>query len=459
MQEVISNLGMNGEGVCKVNNEVIFVPFALPDETVEGIIINNKNKFSIGKVTNIVNASKFRAEPKCPYFKKCGGCALQHYEYEKQLEFKTNLVQDTLKKVGNITTNVKPCVASNLQYNYRNKASFPVVKEDGETKIGMFRVGSHNLVELNYCPLQQSKINKLLMLTKEFVNKFKISGFNEKNNSGILKHLVARELNNSLIVTLVTTTRKFPHLDEFVNILKQNFESVGLNLNINNLNNNVILSNEYVHVFGISELSCYDNEIKYQVSSASFYQVNNFIKDLIYKKVLNNIEQNSVVIDAYSGAGLLSSMISKKCNTVYGIEIVKQATENANNLKRANNITNLININGDCAEKLPILVNKIKENCNNLTIVLDPPRKGCDKKVLDAIKKVKPNKIIYVSCSPISLARDLNILMETETSLINNNLNISSESPYVIKEVEPYDMFPQTPNVETVVILEKKDAN
>lgn len=435
---IVDNLGMNGEGVARIDNQVVFVPFVLPKEQVEGIVINDKSSFLIGKAVNIKDYNKYRVEPKCPYFTRCGGCNLQHLDYEQQLKFKTELVKDTLKKVGNIEFKVEECVASNKEYNYRNKASFPVAKVLNKTQIGMFRNGTHNLVEIDYCPLQKTKINKLIEITKQFIEKYNIQGYNEKTKTGILKHLVARELQNSLLITLVATTNKIPNLKEYIKMLSDNFESFGLNININKLNNNVILSNKFEHVYGLKYLNCENNGIKFPISSASFYQVNDFIKDEIYNKVLNFIDENTVVIDAYSGAGLLSSLISKKAKWVYGIEIVQQATENADVLKQVNNITNLTNINGDCEVKLPEIIKQIN---NSVIVVLDPPRKGCDRNVLETIKNNNVEKIIYISCSPISLARDLKILLD------NTN--------YQINLVQPFDMFPQTKNVETLVVLNK----
>lgn len=434
----ITNLGIDGEGVAKINGQVVFVPFALPDEIVDGIIINDKKNYLIGKVTNIQNSSNDRVISPCKYFKKCGGCNLQHYSYQKQLEFKTKLVKDTLLKVGQIDFAPQMCNASDLQYGYRNKASFPVLEINGKAEIGMFRPASHSLVEIDKCLLQKELINKLILVTKKWLDDYNVSAYNEQTKQGLIKHLVARELDDSILVTLVCTSFNVPYLKEYENLLKQNFKSFGLNLNLNALNNNVILGSSYKHICGLDKLNVCSFNVNHNVSSASFYQVNNYIKDKIYSLVLDNINSNSVVIDAYSGAGLLSSIIAKKAKFVYGVEIVKQATENANELVKLNNITNLKNINGDCSLVLPKLVKQIKEDS---IVVLDPPRKGCDKKVLESLLTSKPNKIIYIACSIISLSRDLKILL--------------GGGDYKLKQVVPFDMFPQTSNVETVAVLEK----
>lgn len=462
----IEKLGMNGEGVARANNEVVFVPFALPNEQVKCKCINAKNKFAIMKVEEIISSSPDREAPPCPYFKKCGGCDIQHLIYNKQLEFKTNLVKETLLKVGNIDYDVEPCEFSKNQYNYRNKASFPIVLDDGY-KIGMYRVNSHNLVDIDYCYLQKDDINKVLRITKQWLNSvyssitqnindtesyyqdntlFKSSRkdivnknfINDtKSQYGRLKHLVIRNIDDKLLITLVATNDNIFKIDEYIDLLKENFSDFGLNININTKDNNVILSNKYTHIYGNKDLSFVSDEIKLKITNASFYQVNDYIKDKIYEDVKNAVKDD-VVIDAFSGAGLLTAKLSTKAKKVYGIEIVEDAVKSANQLMKDNNINNVQNICGDCTKELPKLIENIK---GQVSVVLDPPRKGCDRKVLESLLKCKPNKIIYIACSPISLSRDAKILVESGL--------------YKITKVKPYDMFPQTKNVETLMILEK----
>lgn len=429
----IDKLGMNGEGVGRVDNQVVFVPFALPNEKVKTICINNKNKFAIMKVTDVISASSDRIVPPCPYFKKCGGCDLQHLKYEKQLEFKTNLVKETLLKVGKIDTTIEPCEKSK-EYGYRNKASFPIVNENGY-HIGMYRVNSHNLVDIDYCYLQKDSINKVLSVTKQWLNT--LNENETQSHNAKLKHLVIREIDGKILITLVVSDKKVYKLDDYVKLLQNNFDDFGLNLNINKLDNNVILSNEYIHIYGNKDINIETNGVRQSINNASFYQVNDDIKDKIYQFVTNKLKDD-VIIDAFSGAGLLTSYLSKKAKKVYGLEIVRQASQSADLLIKQNNITNVENICGDCSETLPKLVRKINDS---VSVVLDPPRKGCDKKVLEALIVSKPNKIVYIACSPISLARDVNILL--------------SSGLYKITCVKPFDMFPETKNVETVMVLEK----
>ena len=429
----IIDMNNDGYGIAKVDGEVVFVPYTLPGEEVEATIINTKNKFAIAKADRIISASAHRVEAKCPYFGKCGGCSLQHLSYEKQLEFKTKLVKDTLKKFGNIDADVLPCVAS-PQWRYRNKNALPA-----NGSLGMYRKNSHNVIEIEDCLIAQKWFPTLLKVVKDFIKKYDISLYDEEKKSGLIKHLVTRSLNNQILITIVINGESLPHSDMLIKDLSRCFKNFGLNLNINTLNSNVIFSNKWKYIYGLKELPDCSNGIEYSISNASFMQINDSIKSSIYDKILSLIDNNDTVIDAYSGAGLLSAMISKKAKSCYGIEVIPQTTANANELARKNNLSNLTNINGDCAVELPKLIQDLKDET---TVVLDPPRKGCDKRVIDAISGSKPNKIIYLSCSPDTLARDLKNLLTT--------------TKYNIQFVQPYDMFPNTPHVETLAYLIKE---
>ena len=421
----IIGLSNNVFGIGKVNPDTFFIPYSLPSEKIEATIINAKNRFTIGKVDKVINPSTDRVPAPCPYFEKCGGCSLQHLDYQKQLEFKTKLVKDTLKRFGNIETEVQPCISSQ-QWRYRNKIALPA-----NSVLGMFRKNSHNIIKIDDCMITQEWVRPLLKIFNEYIKENNISLYDEQSKQGVIKNLVARSLNDQLLITAVITVNDLPCKDILVEKLKKQFPNFGLNININKLNNNVILSNSWKHIYGLKELKGNDFDVSYTVSNASFMQVNDEIKLAIYEKVLSLITEEETVIDSYSGAGLLSAITSKKAKRCYGIEIIKEATENANKLTKDNNIINLNNINGDCGKELPSLIKRLENE--QFTVVLDPPRKGCDKSVIEALSLSKPNKIIYISCSPDTLARDLKPLLE-------NNL-------YKIQFVQPYDMFPNTPHV------------
>ena len=433
----IEDVGMDGEGIAKVDGQVVFVPFALLDEEVEIQIINTKTKFAIGKIVNIIKQSELRVEPLCPHFFKCGGCDIQHISYEKQLRFKENSLKNTLKKVGGIDFKINPIVANDKEFEYRNKVALPVVNQNGKTQIGMYRKNSHKIVEIDNCLIQEPFVKKLIDITNKYILENNIVGYDEELHTGILRHIVARCYNNKILVTLVSTTKNLKNLNAYAKMLEENFDEFGLELNINNKRTNVIMGNETIHILGIDVLNVEEMGVKYSVSNSSFMQVNNYIRNAIYTHVLSLISNSDIILDLYSGAGVLTAMLSKKAKEVYGVEIVSSSVENANNLMVLNNITNVTNILGDVEVELQKLSKKLN---GNFSVVLDPPRKGISEKVVETLNKTKPQKIIYISCNPATLSRDLKNLTQ--------NFDILS--------ITPFDMFPQTKHLETVVELKLK---
>lgn len=434
----ITNYGCNAEGVAKIDGQIVFLPYTLVGEEVTATIINDKSKFAIAKAISINNKNDARTTAPCPYFTRCGGCQLQHAKYDHALKVKTQIVQDAISNIGKIDFKINNCISSDNEYQYRNKISMPI--NPSTRKLGMFRTSSHKIVDIEKCELQKPLINKLIQVFNNYLNLSKTSIYDENTKQGTLKHLVAREIDNNLLVTVVINDDDLKDKKLLADLLKQNFESFGLNLNINKQHNNVILSDKFIEVCGLTQIQITENGITYFINNKSFLQVNNYIKNKIYSKVFEEIF-NTVVVEGYSGAGLLSAMMAKHAKHVYGIEIIKPATELANLLKSANKISNLTNINGDCQKELPKLINSLNLD-NDFYVVVDPPRKGVDKNSLDAICSSKPKKIIYISCNPSTLARDLNIIL--------------SSGIYEVSEITPYDMFPQTKHVETLAILKLK---
>lgn len=427
-----------GYGVARHEGFVIFVPFAIVSEIVKVHIIKTTKSYAVGKIIEITKPSEERRVPLCLVYGKCGGCALQHISYEGALKIKKTIVEDALRKIGGFNDIIiQDCVPSNKEYDYRNKAAFPLfVNEEGKLEICMFRNLSHNPVYINDCSISDNLIDKISKIFKDFANvNYELKDLKR------MRYLVLRVIDNKVLMVIVSDKEVKNVTNLYLTIQeKANLEpgSLGIYYCKKSKDNNVILEGEIKHLLGIENIKTKINNIFVEISPLSFFQVNIDIMNKIYAKVIQNIDKNEVVIDAYSGAGLLSSLIAQKAKQVYGIEIVLDATKNANELKTMNKIANLININGDASVEVPKLINNIKEN---FTVVLDPPRKGADEKVLNSIILSKPSKIIYVSCNPASLARDLKILCD---------------GGYELKEVCPFDMFPQTAHVETFVRLEKR---
>lgn len=445
---VIEKLGAFGEGVAHDDGKVVFIKGALPGEVVLAQPELVKKSFTKAKLIKVLEPRPDRIKPLCKYIEECGGCSLQHLSYDAQLKLKVQTVKETLLKVGSIDVEIDKAVPSKNILRYRNKLSFPVRGK----RVGMYAENSHNVVDIDDCLLQKEWNVELIKALRQFMKDFKLSGYNEK--SGDIRHIVAREKNGSKCITLVTS--EHIKVNGFIDYIP--FDNYVLYQNVNSQNNNVILSDEFYLIGG--------KGVYPDFHPASFYQVNDDIEEALYADVLSECEGGNVV-DAYCGAGNLTLMIASKANFVYGIEICKQAVYEAK--ERANNrkIWNAEFICGDCKTEFLTLSKKIKEKNNanqtdnggemselldkckesdgvnadkEITVVFDPPRKGVDESTLVAALELAPQKIVYVSCNPATLARDLKTLLPA----------------YTIQKINIYDMFPQTKHVETMIVLQRK---
>lgn len=444
----IQNLGANGEGVAVLDDMPIFIPFALPNEKVKIKILKVLKNFCYAKLLEVLDSSKDRVEPKCPVFTKCGGCQLQHLDYAKQLEFKRELVANNFKKFANLSFDVSECEPSKNEYDYRNKLSLPVGvnyqkmgdKIIPQNVLGLYAINSNRIVPTNTCDITGEWCKELVCIALEYLEKSGEKSFDNTMQTGNIKHLVARYLDGNLMLTVVSKLGKIKSPNLLIDLLKTKFQNFSLFVNTNSKNTNVILSEKFELLYGSSTQKLNTYGINYEISPQSFLQVNFDIQNKIYQLVLDNIESNTQVINAYSGAGLLTAILSQKAKQVYGVEIAKSAHDNANKLALDNNIGNITNICADCAVEMPLLAKKL--DLSNLMVVLDPPRKGCDERVLQSILEASPKTIIYISCNSATLARDVKLLMDSKQ--------------YKIDFIKPFDMFPQTRNVETVLKLSKK---
>lgn len=417
METKIFDYGMNGEGVGKVDGKVILVQNALLDEIVDFEIFEDNKNYSLGKLNNIISSSKNRQIPRCPYFNVCGGCQLQHMTYDEQLRFKTLNIKKTIKKICNLEIEVKDCVACSNVFNYRNKMSFSVKNNKG----GLLKHNSNDIVEITQCPLTSGNINKILGIFKKYIKQNKIKD---------VKNLVVRDINNQILVGVVT--KQHINLLPFFEALSSQFDQIGVYEVINTRKDSVVLSGKTYHVAGIKEIQINNFNLTYSVDLLGFHQTNLEIQNKLYEKVLEYVDENSTVLNGFSGQGLLSAIIAKKAKQVIGIEINKSSHLSAEKLKKENKISNLKNICGDFFKEIKNL--KAKTD----TLILDPTKKGCGKQVMQEINGFE--NIIYISCNPIALCKDLNVIKEN----------------YIIEEIIPFDMFPNTVNVETLVKLKRK---
>ena len=416
METKIFDYGMNGEGVAKIDGKIALVENALIDEDVDIEIVEDNKNYALAKVNKIISESENRQAPPCPYFFECGGCDIQHMKYSEQLKFKTNHIKKTLKKICRIDFNVNNTVACSSEFNYRNKMSFSVNKKN----CGLLKKNSKDIVNISSCPLADNHINKVLPIFNNYINIY---------NGDLIKNLVVRSINNQILVGVVT--KENINLKPFFEMLKKDFKNIGLYEIINKRNDSVVLSGQVNHIGGIKEIEINEFGLTYSVDLLGFHQTNLEIQNKLYNHVLNYIDKNSIVINGFSGQGLLSAIISKKAKQVVGIEINKSSHMSAEKLKSTNNIKNLTNICGDFHKHITPLLKSAN------TIILDPTKKGCGKDIMNEIKGVE--NIIYISCNPIALAKDLREIL----------------NEYTIEEITPFDMFPNTVNVETIVKLKK----
>ena len=437
MKVKIDRLGINGEGVTRGSegslvDKVGFVRYAIDGEIVDIDVKKNNAKFFEGELKSVLAPSPDRIKPKCSFFGKCGGCDIQHISKDKQLEFKQSLVKDTLKKVGRIDVEVMPIVRCN-DWNYRNKMVWPYVDNGKEYVLGMFENSSHKVVDIDTCYISNEILNTVFKITKKYLKLSGYSAYNYKTKTGDIKYVVARVSGDSILITIVAM-RKID-LEQYYAIIEKTFKNAGISLIISS-NGKDILDGEYYHCFGIESLEIEELGVKFAVDNRGFLQINREVMSKLYSMVLEEIQEGDYVIDAYSGAGLMSSMIARKASEVVGIEINKSASNSAKMLAKSNNITNLKSICGDVKNIIGDYLNNEK-----IVVVLDPPRSGCDgevlTKLLDRVQNIK--KIIYVSCNPATLARDLSIL----------------STKYEVSKVVPFDMFVQTKHVETLVCLQR----
>ncbi|MFH5959281.1 23S rRNA (uracil(1939)-C(5))-methyltransferase RlmD [Clostridium perfringens] len=445
--DIISQ-GYEGEGIAKIDNKYpIFIEGALKGEKVKVRIVKVNKNFAYGKLMEVLEASEERVNPPCAIYKRCGGCKLQHASYKAQLDFKWDRVKDCVSKIGKLDPSiVKYPLGMENPWRYRNKVQLPIGLINGEVKIGFFAPRSHDIIDMESCLIQDEIGDKVVKLTREWIEKFNIRPYNvdgEYDEKGIVRHIMIRRgfTTNEVMVVLVTNGEKLPHKEEFVDLMVKNIPGIkSVIQNINSKKTNVILGLESKTLWGEDTISDYIGDFRFNISPLSFFQVNPIQTEVLYGKALEyaNLTGNEEVFDAYCGTGTITLFLSQKAKKVYGVEIIPQAIDNAWINAKENKVENVEFFVGESEVVIPDLINKgVKAD----VVVVDPPRKGCDKKLLDAITNIDAKKIVYVSCDPSTLGRDLQVL---------------EDNGYKTLEVQPVDMFPNTSHVENVAKLIKK---
>lgn len=455
---IVSRLGSNGEGILKDGNYTIFVPYALPNEKIKYRVLKVKQNVVFGKVIEVYTPAEERVRPACSVYEKCGGCQLQHLKYKLQLKLKSKIVKDCFSKIAFIDASVPLTERSELELGYRNKLQLPVRAENFGCEIGFFAQNSHRIVPINSCPIQPEWCTRIIKAVKKYVKLNDISVYSDKAGDGLLKHVVVRAVDGKLLITFVINGDTLPCVNELIATLKEYFNDFSLFVNINKLGTNVILGDRFICLFGKDKVLTSDCGIKYEMGPASFMQVNDNVRRRIYQEAVkaSGVNEETVVIDAYSGAGMLTAIFAQKAKKAIGIEIIKEAVDCADALKRLNGLEyKMENVCAPCEEELPKIMER--EKGNPTVLVLDPPRQGVDEGLINAIKESRPEKIVYISCSPQTLARDVGLLTDTLKREGGELIKNGEPNPiYELISVKPYDMFPQTKHVETLIVLCRK---
>ncbi len=482
LELLIEDMGAEGEGVGKANGIVFFVKDAVPGDQVLAKIMKMKKHFGYARLLKVLKPSPYRTEPRCQYYRQCGGCQIQALDYPKQLEFKENKVRNNLKRIGgfllpeefndenagadgllpqehfpeepvaiqkNYIPLIHPIIGMEKPWLYRNKAQFPIgTDKNGKIVTGFYAARTHNIIPNRKCFLGTDVNEKILECVISFMEEYKIPAYQEETGTGLVRHVLVRSgfATGELMVCLVINGKQLPFAERLVEKLRTVEGMTSITLNINEKNTNVILGEEIITLWGQNYITDCLGEIKYQISPLSFYQVNPVQTRKLYETALKyaGLTGREIVWDLYCGIGTISLFLARKVKQVYGVEIVEQAISDARRNARINHIDNAEFFVGRAEEVLP-------EFCNTLlrqgregypdVIVVDPPRKGCDEKCLETIVKIQPERVVYVSCDSATLARDLKYLCG---------------GGYEVREVQPVDMFPQTVHVETVVQLSQQ---
>lgn len=438
------DLTNEGAGVAKVDGYPIFVPQALPGEKAKIKVIKVKKGYGFGKLVEVYENSPYRVQLRPEDAHKYGGCQLHHMNYAGQLEYKQNKVEQVLKRIGKLGDDVivHPIIGMDEPWHYRNKAQVPVGEKDGKLIAGFYQPRSHTIVDTNESVLQISEINEAVQVVKEICQQFGIPAYDEITHRGVLRHIMARfgKVTGELMVVLVTKSKRIPNHDQLVAEIVERLPQVkSIIHNINPKRTNVILGEETSILWGNEVIYDYIGDIKFAISALSFYQVNPVQTKVLYEKALEyaGLTGEETVIDAYCGIGTISLFLAKKAKQVYGVEIVPEAIDDARKNAVLNGIENVEFAVGKAEEIIP----KWMEDgiCPDV-LVVDPPRKGCDASLLETIIDMKLERVVYVSCNPATLARDLRVL---------------EDGGYRTVEVQPVDMFGQTVHVECVVLMSR----
>ena len=445
----IEDMGVNGEGIGHVDGLALFVKDALIGDTVRVKVMKMQKNYGFARLLEVIAPSADRIAPLCPVARSCGGCQIQEMNYPAQLKFKAKKVKENLERIGKLDFNAEnapefyDCIGMDVPWNYRNKAQFPIGRnKEGKIIAGFYAGRTHSIIECEDCAIGIKENKDILHMVIAHMEKWKIEPYREEDHKGLVRHVLIRKgfTTGEIMVCLILNGKKFPGLSELVDNLKKIDGMTSISINVNTEHTNRILGSEVIPVYQEVYITDYIGDVKFRISPLSFYQVNPVQTRKLYGTALDYAELTGEenVFDLYCGVGTISLFLAKKAKHVIGVEIVGQAIEDAKVNAQINHIENAQFYCGAAEEVIPDLY---RQGVTADVVVVDPPRKGCDEKLLDTIVNMAPEKVVYVSCDSATLARDLKYL---------------NEHGYVVRKVQPVDMFPMGVHVETVVLLSHK---
>lgn len=439
----ITGMTHEGIGVGRIEDFAVFVQGAIDDERVRAKIIKVQKSYAVARVIEFVKSSPQRAEPFCSVYKRCGGCSLQHMNYEKTLEFKRQVVIDNLTRIGGLSdVEVNETLGMENPLNYRNKAQYPVGMGKEGPVAGFFARRSHEIIDAPVCGIQHSLSDKAKDIVLGFVKALSIPIYDESTGAGLIRHVVTKTAfgTGEIMVIIVAARPEIPKINKLIYRLRRDIPGLAsIILNINSKPGNVVLGDQNITLDGKDAIEDILGGLTFEISPLSFYQVNSAQAEVLYKKAIEYaaLSGNETVYDLYCGIGTITLFAAEKAGRVVGIEVVPEAVEAAKRNATKNNITNTEFYAGEVEKMFPKL---FAEGKKADVVFIDPPRKGCDEALLKALVDMSPSRIVYVSCNPSTLARDLKYLC-------------GEDAGYEVKEVQPVDMFPWTEHVECVVLI------
>ena len=438
----INGCSSSGDGVARIDGKVVFVKGAIEGETCEVKILKSTKNISYAKIEKIIVPSPHRVDPPCPNFQKCGGCNFMHVDYSEELRIKQQRVNEALARIGGLDLKVSGIVGSDLEYRYRNKAIYAVSRENGKTVAGFYRARSHSVIPIEQCLIQSEVFDRAVLAVTSWMDAYHISAYDESKCEGTVRHIFCRYAGSTdkVQITIVVGDNNIPHTDELISgILKACPETSGIIINLNEKHDNTVLRGTFRTIWGSDFLEDTLCSLRFNLSPQSFYQINRLQAEKLYNKAIEyaGLKDTETVLDLYCGTGTITLCLSGHAKLAIGAEIAQAAITDAYSNAQQNNIENVQFICADAYDAAEQLKNS---GIFPEVVVVDPPRKGLSPAVIQVIADLSPDRVVYISCDPATLARDLKLF---------------SESGYLTQEATAFDMFPKCAHVETVALLSK----